>query len=362
MKKYLFALVGLFQVLFIFNTALANQAMPLPSTPTVISYDPVTQPIPNADPWQARPFSFGNTSTGIATIRAAFAGFEGSVDIYLAIFAEPYGSIYLIDSSYNLLPLTNLASAVPWIAYQTEAMDEVIFTIDIAYLLAGYYTGYAVVVPAGTDLTNFSWETSPYYLWYFTVGINVFSQTIGPEGGIIEVTDPSSPLYGVRVEIPAGALEQETAITIGQAAAVPSLPPELTPLSPIVTFQPEGLYFNLPVKITIPYDGSNGEETESVFPYTYNKSDQYWSISLIVNRESHYVEILIYHFSNRTVAKRQWDEPPETHDTGFRPRIHGFPIPNTGGWCGGMTTFAKWFFYTTLNAAVSPQLKRWQRK
>jgi hypothetical protein len=40
------------------------------------------------------------------------------------------------------------------------------------------------------------------------------SKVIGPEGGTIEVTDPTSPLYGTRVEIPEGALEQETTIKI----------------------------------------------------------------------------------------------------------------------------------------------------
>ena len=40
------------------------------------------------------------------------------------------------------------------------------------------------------------------------------SATIGPAGGIVEVTNPLSPLYGAKVEIPAGALGQEATITI----------------------------------------------------------------------------------------------------------------------------------------------------
>lgn len=40
------------------------------------------------------------------------------------------------------------------------------------------------------------------------------SATIGPDGGTVEVTNPSSPLYGAKLEIPEGALEQETAIAI----------------------------------------------------------------------------------------------------------------------------------------------------
>jgi len=33
-------------------------------------------------------------------------------------------------------------------------------------------------------------------------------QVIGPEGGTMEVTDTTSALYGVKAEIPAGALAQ----------------------------------------------------------------------------------------------------------------------------------------------------------
>ena len=38
--------------------------------------------------------------------------------------------------------------------------------------------------------------------------------TIGPEGGEVEVTDPSNPLYGTSLIIPDGVLENNTIITI----------------------------------------------------------------------------------------------------------------------------------------------------
>ncbi|RKY44130.1 MAG: hypothetical protein DRP81_05995 [Candidatus Omnitrophota bacterium] len=220
-----------------------------------------------------------------------------------------------------------------------------VFNMPVSGLPAGTYTLYF-----GVDTVmdgNVTWDSA----YYDSVEINVVagdvSNVIGPEGGVIEVTDPASPLYGIKVEIPAGALEQETAITIGQAIAAPSLPPELTPLSPVVTFQPEGLYFNLPVKITIPYDGSNVDENTLILPFKWAESEQYWYTACVSDINEGSIEIATSHFSHHLIAcidKMKGEQPPSYYDTHFRPNINGFPIKNTGGWCAGMTSFAEWFF------------------
>ena len=142
--------------------------MPVPNSPNFIYYDPVSAPVINKDPFLARPFSFGDMTTGTATVRVALPTFSGPVDIYVAI-ALPDGNIYLFDSNNNLVLFTDLASIVPWRTEQVEPLDQVIFTGDVASLLPGDYWGYILVVPANTDLNTFNWSTSPYYLWYFKV-------------------------------------------------------------------------------------------------------------------------------------------------------------------------------------------------
>lgn len=47
---------------------------------------------------------------------------------------------------------------------------------------------------------------------------------IGPNGGVIEVTDPESPAYGVSMEIPEGALEKSAVVSISVESDVPVLP------------------------------------------------------------------------------------------------------------------------------------------
>ena len=45
---------------------------------------------------------------------------------------------------------------------------------------------------------------------------------IGPEGGVLEVTNPESPAYGVRIEIPEGALEESVVVSISLVSGTPS--------------------------------------------------------------------------------------------------------------------------------------------
>jgi len=172
------------------------------------------------------------------------------------------------------------------------------------------------------------------------------SATIGPSGGVIEVTDPLSPLYGIKLEIPAGALEKDTNIVISKASNPPIFGPELIPLSPVFSFKPEGLYFNLPIKITIPYDGSDVDENTLILPFKYAKSEQYWYTACVNNINESNIEILTYHFSHHMIAwidKMLGQQPPPSYDTYFSPNMHGFRNLNTE-FCAGMTSFAKWFF------------------
>lgn len=140
------------------------KAVSLPSSPTPIKHNPVVRPVVDTDPLIARPFSFGDISSGIATVRAAFPAFEAPVDIYLAIDALPYGALYLINESGNLTE-----STTPWQTNKSDTTDVTIFEIPVVFLIPGDYRGYTVVVPAGADPATFDFKSSAYYMWYFDV-------------------------------------------------------------------------------------------------------------------------------------------------------------------------------------------------
>ncbi len=79
------------------------------------------------------------------------------------------------------------------------------------------------------------------------------SAVIGTEGGTVELVG------GGKAVIPAGALDEETEITITKLndSDVPALPDNLEPTGKPYAFKPHGITFALPVKVEVPYDGSD---------------------------------------------------------------------------------------------------------
>lgn len=74
---------------------------------------------------------------------------------------------------------------------------------------------------------------------------------IGPEGGTVEVTDPGQ-LLGVKVTVPAGAVDQKTTFSIEYGTSMPAaLPRGLSADHPLVQFGPAAS-FAKPLEITFP--------------------------------------------------------------------------------------------------------------
>jgi hypothetical protein len=81
--------------------------------------------------------------------------------------------------------------------------------------------------------------------------------TIGITGGVLEVTDASSPLLGVRLEIPAGAVASDTHFSISVPSTLPPLDPGDRPAAPFVSVGPSGVVFMSPAQLTLPYSDSD---------------------------------------------------------------------------------------------------------
>jgi hypothetical protein len=103
-------------------------------------------------------------------------------------------------------------------------------------------------------------------------------QVIGPEGGTIEVTDPNSTLYGVKVEIPAGALSQETNIVIQENSFAAILPTGLTSSYPIVKFSPD-ITLSTDIQITFPVKYlPSGDDGRILSAFYWNPDIHKWII------------------------------------------------------------------------------------
>jgi hypothetical protein len=136
-----------------------------------------------------------------------------------------------------------------------------------------------------------------------TVSTVVTSGLIGAAGGSVAVTNPKSSLLGARVDIPPGALSQDTLITIG-IVPTPPQDPDLQHRGHIVDFGPSGLQFNLPVAITLPSVSTDlGANSELVYFYNGNAFEAFSSIpqaegpTQSPNVTTKTVTALSYHFT-----------------------------------------------------------------
>lgn len=102
-------------------------------------------------------------------------------------------------------------------------------------------------------------------------------KVIGPEGGTVEVTDPSSEIYGVKVEIPAGALAEETTIIIEETRYAPSLPTGLTSGNPIVNLSPDTPFLK-DIEITFPIQNIPNGDEEILCGFYWDTDNANWIV------------------------------------------------------------------------------------
>ena len=134
--------------------------------------------------------------------------------------------------------------------------------------------------------------------------------TIGAAGGVVEVTDTSSPIYGAKIVIPNGTLEEDTVFSIEEISLPYNLETDSQLAGPLIDFGPEGIEFANEVRITLPYfdndndgkiDGTDiSEDKICVITYDENLSrwlyESVYSVDLINNT----VTISTNHFSIKT--------------------------------------------------------------
>jgi len=123
---------------------------------------------------------------------------------------------------------------------------------------------------------------------------------IGTPGGIVEVTDPNSPIYGARVEIPEGALDNSVVISISLAENQ-----DLEGDTNTVYLNPSGLVFNKPVILTLPLLESNNDLEPFVLVTYDEETGEYIPTFDIIylNEGENFISSAILHFSKWNFKK-----------------------------------------------------------
>jgi hypothetical protein len=121
-------------------------------------------------------------------------------------------------------------------------------------------------------------------------------------GGTIRVSQGS--IMGTAIEIPPDAIDAPITITIAESVGAPEPGMGINRLGNVVDFGPGQTSFNLPVKITLPYNNLNNFDDELLNIYCYNISALRWEMvpGCMVDAINKTVSAEINHFSIYMVA------------------------------------------------------------
>lgn len=198
--------------------------------------------------------------------------------------------------------------------------------------------------------------------------VAVTTQTIGSSGGTIQVTDSSSPLYGLKIVVPATATSEPVQFEVSYAdiSQITGLPSSASAASKLITIHATGSadfnqyqMFDAAIEVTLPYDSTaTNDDNKPVRFYWYdssaNKLDSTGFLS--EDKSAHTITFLTGSFSDFLAVEvdillsQLNGETSYSFDTGFRPAFDGWFIPNygsvqtPGGMCLGMVSYAKWYY------------------
>lgn len=176
----------------------------------------------------------------------------------------------------------------------------------------------------------------------------VTGQIMTPSGGQIIVNAPGTPIHGIKVLFPQGAVSKNIAVKIGYNTG--SLHAKSGDYSNVnLVIQTPGVtILNKPITVTVPYIDSTGDGI--VIPYNIAEDQSLSSVQLhSIDRANKRVSFITYHPSTYTWIVDSYENSKDV-DTGFRPTADGFKVANQdsfyerGGECMGMAVFSFWYY------------------
>jgi len=185
---------------------------------------------------------------------------------------------------------------------------------------------------------------------------------IGPSGGVVEVTNSSSPLLGVKIEIPQGTASNNAFFNISLALSNISPPDPQLNVSQVIRFD-SSLPFDGCVFLTIPINVpiSEGDSFAALY---FDEQKQLWLRLNIIGIDigNNSIVIATTHFTNVVIQKAkelsQYPNPSKTDYKYNRDRFHPTALNTTlimdkyhivtGGLCDGFTQFSLWYYLNKL--------------
>jgi len=196
--------------------------------------------------------------------------------------------------------------------------------------------------------------------------ISAVTGSIGSNGGTLSVSDYSSPLYGLSIDVPKASTSENIGFTVSYAAItdVSGLPEEASVASKLIKIGTSGSdvwnnykTFDKAIEVTLPYDSSLVSSNDTVRFYSYDEETNSIDSSGMISHDTSGSTISFYTrtFSSFLAIKLSLSiyellGMDYSIDTGFRPKTDGWYITNygsyleSGGICMGMVSFAKYYY------------------
>lgn len=199
-----------------------------------------------------------------------------------------------------------------------------------------------------------------------TTYVPVTSGPVGYSGGSINVSDSSSPLFGLNIEVPQAAADETVNFDISYSdiTGITGLPEDASVAGKMIKIETDGSTtwdkyktFDKVIEVTLPYDSSLVSSNETVRFYAYDEENKILSSAGFISHDSTNNTISFYTrtFSSfiaikLSLADHEYFGKDFSEDTGFRPKNDGFYFQNWGsyiepdGICMGMVSFARYYY------------------
>lgn len=329
------------------------------------------------------------TSNGKQLGTLSVSNDENSIFVnYSAISGWSLGETNLdVETSVDQIPQTKSGRAkLGKYKYRAEDLAAPTYLITIDRIKNGYGSGTPLYLSANAELVHAGkgdddsdWSDDDASVWasgtplkacpkrdctkatyfiyvpkacvaHFSPGTDtaLTSKTIDAYGGVLQIQNTGTPLDGVTVSVPPGALDRTTTFSVGYNTGTLSVP-DGTPSGTVLLIDAGAVKtFAQPVTITVPFFGDN---TVIPVPY-YIAPDGSLKLAQLVNvdRTAHTLIFQTFHASWYTWIFGNVPMLATAFYTDHTPPNDGFQIVNYGsdynreGECIGMTSFSQWYY------------------
>ena len=191
--------------------------------------------------------------------------------------------------------------------------------------------------------------------WTSGTSVAVGSQSIGPGGGTMTVSDPGGPIDGMTITVPAGAYPTAHTFHVSHTAILGDPSPYVTPLTPLITVENGGEFASKPMTVTIPVTIPDGY---FAMGFLVGGNGELEGMPLIAETSTS-ITVATAHFSSFLIGMIADSLLTGVIDTGFRPMTDDWQFPNNGsyiepgGHCAGQSLTAMWYYLEKTRKGTS---------